>query len=266
MASTELIESAELNELINFTHQLADLARQTTQTFFRQSVAVEYKADESPVTQADRGIERVLRTQIEQHYPAHGVFGEEYGRSSAQPYEYLWVLDPIDGTKSFISGMPTFGSLIALLHHGKPVIGAIEAPALAERWLGAQGQPTRHNDTVCKARDCQELALATLYCTSIDMFSGEPLRRFNKLSDKVRMRRFGGDCYAYGLLALGFVDLVVEGSMEPYDYLALVTVVEGAGGVISDWQGKPLGLDSDGSVVAAATAELHALAIAELAS
>ena len=144
MASKELSELTELDELIDFTNQLADRARTETQAFFRQPVAVEYKADESPVTQADRGIERALRNLIEQHYPQHGVFGEEYGRAVGQ-HEYLWVLDPIDGTKSFISGMPTFGSLIALLHHGKPIIGAIEAPALAERWLGAQGQPTRHN-------------------------------------------------------------------------------------------------------------------------
>ena len=251
------------SELAAYADQLADIARTQIQQYFRQPIDVERKADTSPVTIADRATEQALREHIQTHYPEHGIYGEEYGRTNPQ-HRYTWVLDPIDGTKSFINGMPTFGSLIALLDGEVPILGVIEAPALRERWIGAE-HSTRYNGMVCQSSDCTQLSQASMLCTSIDMFQQtDDLDRFETLSKAVRMRRFGGDCYAYGLLALGFVDLVVEATMEPYDYLALAPVVTGAGGLISDWQGQALTLHGDGTVVAAATAELHAQALAIL--
>jgi histidinol phosphatase-like enzyme (inositol monophosphatase family) len=167
------------------------------------------------------------------------------------------VIDPIDGTKSFISGMPTFGTLIALLDGGTPVLGVVDHPALRERWVGRVGLPTRCNGVVCRTSACTLLADAGLYATTPDMFKGAARTRFEAVSGRARMRRFGGDCYAYALLASGFIDAVIEAGLQPYDFLALVPVIEGAGGVITDWQGRPLGLDSDGQVVAAATRALH---------
>lgn len=253
-----------LAERVSFANELADVARNTSLRYFRQQLTVEQKTDASPVTIADRETERQLRALIGARFPNHGLYGEEYGQDEGDGH-YLWVIDPIDGTKSFISGVPTFGSLVALLEAGKPILGIIEMPALGERWVGIEGQATLFNGAACAASGCRKLSEATLFATSPDMFIGVNKERFDALSQAVQLRRFGGDCYAYGLLAAGFIDLVVEANMEPYDYLALVAVVAGAGGVISDWAGAPLGLASDGSVVAAATAELHQQALEILA-
>ena len=174
------------------------------------------------------------------------------------------MIDPIDGTKSFICGMPTFGTLIALVEEDSPIFGIVEMPALKERWIGGRGLATTYNGQACRTAEHAQLAGATLLSTSIDMFKGDDLVRFNALSEKVRLRRFGGDCYAYGLLASGFIDLVVEADMAPYDYLPLVPVVENAGGIMSDWSGQALNIHSKGTVVAAATAALHEQALAHL--
>ncbi len=247
-----------------FAAQLADLARGVTLRYFRRRLAVERKADASPVTIADRETEALLCEQIRQRHPDHGLYGEESGPHGLDR-RHRWVIDPIDGTKSFICGVPTFGTLIALLDGIEPVVGVIDMPALDERWIGVRGQPSRFNGTVCRTRDCGELADAALFATAPEMFQGEDARRFERLVGRVRLRRFGGDCHAYGLLAAGFIDLVVEADLKPYDYMALIPVIQGAGGVISDWQGRPLGLESDGRVVAAATPRLHEQALAVLA-
>lgn len=253
------------SELLAFAAELADMARATTLRYFRQPLSVEHKTDASPVTIADRTTEQRLRALIRDRFPEHGLYGEEYGQDQDNSSRYRWIIDPIDGTKSFISGMPTFGTLLALLDGNRPLIGVIDMPALGERWCGASDQPSTFNERPCHCRDCPELAAATLFATSPDMFMATDSERFTRLSQRVRLRRFGGDCYAYGLLAAGFIDLVVEADLKPYDYMALVPVIEGAGGVITDWQGKSLGLDSDGRVLAAATQALHEQARALLA-
>lgn len=248
-----------------FAQSLADQVRPVSRRWFRSALQVDLKADESPVTRADREVETALRRAINQHFPQHGIFGEEYGASQPDA-EFTWSVDPIDGTRSFISGHPLWGTLLAALYRGKPVVGVIDIPMLNERWLGVQGAATLFNGEQCHTSDCTALARATLYTTSPDLFSGTDAKAFDALSHAVGMRRFGGDCYSYGLLASGHIDLVVEAGLQPYDYLALTPVIEGAGGIITDWAGQPLGLESQGRVVAAATPELHQQAIRAMVS
>lgn len=249
-------------EFLQFANELADAARPIAREYFRRPLAVESKSDLSPVTIADRNIEMALRQLIERRYPGHGILGEEF--SARNGNELTWVLDPIDGTRSFITGMPLFGTLIALLRDGRPILGVIDFPALSERWTGVAGQPTRHDGQVARTSGVARLADASCYSTSPDMFVGEDAGRFARLCAQVGMRRFGGDCYAYALLASGHCDLVVEAGLQPYDYLSLVQVIEGAGGRISDWQGRPLTLESDGRVLAAASPSLWQQALATL--
>jgi len=235
--------------LIAFANELADAAGEIVRRYFRRGVAVDDKADMSPVTIADREAEAALRVLIERRFPDHGILGEEHG-SVRTDAERVWVLDPIDGTKSFISGMPLFGTLIALVERGVPVLGVIDQPISRERWIGARCHKSTLNGAAISTRTCTALGSATLFATTPDMFRGADAEAFQRLKSAVKLARFGGDCYAYGLLAAGFVDLVVEASLKPYDYAALVPVIAGAGGSMTDWQGGPLGLTSDGRVLA----------------
>jgi len=224
---------------------------------------VESKADSSPVTEADRKVESQIRKLIGQRHPEHSIIGEEHG-SDTRRADYEWIIDPIDGTKSFISGMPTFGTLVGITHHQQPIIGVIDMPILNERWIGTAGEATTYNGETCRVSKVTRLAQATLYCTEPDMFNAPQLEKFEQLRCQVYLRRFGGDCYNYCLLASGQIDLVVEGDLHYYDIMALVPVVEGAGGVITDWQGQALVAGWGGLVVAAATPELHAAALSIL--
>jgi len=246
-----------IEELSTFASGLAVHVGPIALEYFKAPLAVEQKEDLSPVTIADRTVEDELRRVIAQTYPEHGIYGEEHGRENLES-EFIWVIDPIDGTKSFISGMPTFGTLIALLYQGSPIIGVIDMPALDERWMGISGKTTLRNNAQCKTSDCTSLNKATIYTTSPDMFDDAGWLSFDGVSKQAFMRRFGGDCYAYGLLASGHIDAVMEMSLEPYDFMALVPVVEQAGGTITDWQGNALTLQSDGKVVASASQSLHA--------
>lgn len=250
-------KQASLSELSAFALAVAQDVTPLALSYFRSPLEVELKADQSPVTVADRQIEAAIRVKVEAAYPEHGIFGEEHGQAKTDSAN-LWVIDPIDGTKSFISGMPTFGALLAHLVDGKPVVGVISAPATGEYWLGVQGQPSLFGQTPCKTRDCRSLADARLYTTSPDVFDAAGLAAFERVSAKAGMRRFGGDCYSYGLLASGHIDAVMEMSLQPYDFMALVPIIEGAGGRITDWQGAPLSIMSSGQVIAAATPALHA--------
>ncbi len=235
--------------LIAFANELADAAGEIVRRYFRCGVAVDDKPDTSPVTIADREAESALRALIEKRFPGHGILGEEHG-SHRTDAERVWVLDPIDGTKSFISGVPLFGTLIALVERGIPVLGVIDQPISRERWVGAQGHRSTLNGAAISTRACAGVARATLFATSPDMFRDSDADAFQRLKNAVKLARFGGDCYAYGLLAAGFIDLVVEAGLKPYDYAALVPVIAGAGGSMTDWQGKPLSLASDGRVLA----------------
>ncbi|HXQ66325.1 MAG TPA: histidinol-phosphatase [Alphaproteobacteria bacterium] len=249
--------AAAIEDFLRLAAQLADESGEIILRYFRSDLAVHDKADLSPVTIADREAETAMRRRIETHFPDHGIIGEEHGaKNPGAPY--VWVLDPIDGTKSFITGKPLFGTLIALLHEGRAILGVINHPALHERWTGARGSPSLFNGAAAKTRACESLAKAVVYTTSPYMFaSAEDAAAYERVRTKAKLALFGTDCYGYGLVASGFADLVVEAGLKLYDYCALIPVLEGAGGVISDWRGLPLGLHSDGRVLAAGDARAH---------
>ena len=253
----------EPDAFLAFALSLADAAGDVIRPYFRKPLAIRDKADLTPVTAADRVAEETMRALIEERFPEHGILGEEFGRVR-EDAEFVWSLDPIDGTKSFISGVPLFGTLIALTRGGRSILGVIDQPILRERWVGAVGRPTTLNGAAIRCRACPVLAAATLFATTPDMFKGEDAASFARVSDKVKLTRFGADCYAYGLVATGFVDLVLEASLEPYDFCAMVPIVEGAGGVATDWRGRSLHLASDGRILVAGDRRLHGAALALL--
>jgi len=254
----------ELDTLLAFALRLADAAGEVIRPYFRKPLAVRDKPDLSPVTAADRAAEEAMRRLIEARFPEHGILGEEFGRER-EDAELVWVLDPIDGTKSFISGVPLFGALIALTREGRPILGIIDQPISRERWVGAAGRPTTLNGAPIGCRACPSLAVATLFTTTPDMFKGEDAAAFARVSAAVKLVRFGADCYAYGLLAAGFVDLVLEASLKPYDFCAMVPVVEGAGGIATDWRGRSLDIAADGRILVAGDRRAHEAALALLA-
>jgi inositol-phosphate phosphatase/L-galactose 1-phosphate phosphatase/histidinol-phosphatase len=253
-----------LDGFLALAEALADAAAAAVRPAFRTPLAVDDKPDSSPVTAADRAAEAAMRRLIETSYPAHGIIGEEYG-PLREDAEFVWVLDPIDGTKSFISGVPLFGTLIALMQDGRPLLGIIDQPISRERWVGAAGRPTTLNGAPVSCRSCPELGRATLFATTPEMFKGGDAAAFTRLAATVKLVRYGADCYAYGLVTAGFVDLVVEASLKPYDFGPIAPIVEGAGGVATDWQGRPLDLACDGRVVIAGDRRAHAAALALLA-
>lgn len=257
--------SDELDRFLALAIDLADTAGATIRPYFRQPLAVDDKPDLSPVTVADRAAETAMRQKIAARFPEHGIIGEEYG-AERDDAEFVWVLDPIDGTKSFISGVPLFGTLIALAHQGRPILGVIDQPISRERWIGAQGRPSTFNGAPVRCRPCPGLAAATVFSTSPDMFRGDDAAAHARVAGAAKLVRFGADCYAYGLLALGFVDLVIEASLKPYDFSAMLPIVEGAGGVASDWRGAELTVVSDGRVVVAGDRRAHDEALALLAA
>lgn len=246
-----------------FAADAADAARSIALRYFRSGLTVEDKADSSPVTVADRGIEAFLRQRITETFPDHGIFGEEEDPINLDS-DHIWIVDPIDGTKSFITGHPLFGGLMALLRGGEPCLGQIDMPAMNERWQGTVGAPSTFNGVPCRTSGCRDLASAFAYTTDPMLFGGRAAAAFEALRDSVRLIRFGGDCYNYGLLASGHCDLVLEIGLQPYDYLPLVQIIRGAGGVITDWSGRPLGIGSGGDVLASATPELHAAMLKRL--
>ncbi len=236
-----------MQEFIALANSLADEAGEIIRKYYRTPFDVESKDDDSPVTIADRAVEKRLREIIEASRPEDGILGEEFGVKESQN-GLTWVLDPIDGTTSFIIGRPTFGTLIALWEGDKPLLGIIDQAISGERWVGAEGRTTFNGNQV-KIRSCPDLAQACVGSTCPEMFQNYP-RLLESLENKTKMMAWGGDCYMYGLIASGFMDLCVESLMSPYDYLAHVPIVEGAGGKICDWDGKPLTLKSGDRVVA----------------
>ncbi len=228
----------------------ADVAGAVIRPFFRARIVTDQKADRSPVTIADRTAEQAMRAVLSERFPAHGILGEEFGLERPDA-AFRWVLDPIDGTRAFITGRPTFGTLIALFHDERPIVGVIDQPVTGERWIGVDGQPTVFRGPYGGVAECRPLAAlsdAELSCTSPEMF-GADMPRFERLRRVVRRNSWGGDCYAHGLVALGLIDIVVEADMKVWDWGALVPVIEGAGGSVTDWQGQPLRPGGDGRVL-----------------
>lgn len=243
------------DSIIKLANDLADISRPIALDYYRSGLAIEDKGDLSPVTKADREIEAALREKVEAAFPDHGIYGEEHGTVRLDA-DYIWVLDPIDGTKAFVTGKPLFGTLIGLLYKGEIAYGVVDIPALGDRWAGGRHNPTTFNGTPARVRPCNDLASAWMYATTPDMFVDADEAPYRRLAKAVKHPLYGCDCYAYGLLASGHVDLVVEAMLQPYDFCAPAAIIEGAGGVVTDWQGKPLGLKTDGKVIAAANKSL----------
>ena len=265
-------QDQELEELQGFAMRLADAARAETLPRFRNATTIFNKAGPwfDPVTDADREAERALRRMIEKVYPGHGVLGEEFGELKPDAPDggpgggkWRWVLDPVDGTRAFMCGTASWATLIALEHEGEPVLGLIDQPFTGERWLGVNGETQyTHNDKtiIAKTSGVGDIAKARISTTdplASGYFSEEEAAAFARVASAARVARFSLDAYAYGLLAIGEIDIVIESALQRHDYAALLPVVEGAGGVVTNWQGEPPGSDEKGELVAAATPELH---------
>lgn len=236
---------------ILLVNRLADAAGIAIRPFFRSDFAHETKGDASPVTEADRAAEAAIRAILDAECPHDAIVGEEYGTKPGTSGR-SWIIDPIDGTVSFMAGRPIFGTLIALLSEGWPVMGVIDQCISGERWLGVAGQGTTLNDKPVRTRPCPSLSEAVLASTGPQYFDDHSAGHFMALAAKTAHKRmvWGGDCYNYGLLAAGHIDLVVESGLKLHDFAALVPIVEGAGGMMCDWKGEPLHAASEGDVIA----------------
>lgn len=232
---------------IALAHRLADAAGEAIRPYWRGEIGLEAKGDASPVTLADRAAEEAMRRVLTAEAGRDGIIGEEFG-ATREGASRQWVLDPIDGTVSFVAGRPIFGTLIALLQDGFPVLGVIDQPILGERWVGASGRPTTFNGKPARTRSCRELGDALLASSGPQYFDGHAAEHFMALAGKTAHGRmvWGGDCYNYALLASGQIDLVCEAGLKLHDFAALVPVVEGAGGTMADWNGDPLHAGSAG--------------------
>ena len=244
-----------LPALIDFAEQLAQDARGFYAPYLlagnHAAPRADIKPDRSLVTTLDHAIESHLRARIEQAYPSHGMLGEE-GDAVRPEAEYVWVLDPIDGTAPFLAGVPVFGTLIALLHRGTPVLGVMDLPATNERWVGAAGYPTRHQGQPCQTRACPALDEALLSTSNPDFYTAAELPALHTLRDRTRWRIYGACCLAYGLLASGRTDLAIDTRLALHDYAPFVPIIQGAGGVITDWNGLALSLDNPSPRILAA--------------
>jgi myo-inositol-1(or 4)-monophosphatase len=259
-----------VDELVDFAHTLADASGATIRPYFRVPIDVSNKEGDrgfDPVTIADKAAERVISAAVLSRFPDHGFIGEEDG-TRLPDAALRWVVDPIDGTRAFIMGWPMWGTLIGLLKDGAPVLGMMDQPFTRERfWAGPAGAFMRTADTgptPIKTRSCASLSDAVLSTTHPDLFGGSGENEaFARLKSKVRMTRYGGDCYGYCLLATGFVDLIVESGLKIYDVAALIPIVEKAGGCITNWEGGPA--TEGGRIIAAGDPRVHAEALAVLA-
>jgi histidinol phosphatase-like enzyme (inositol monophosphatase family) len=260
-----------LDDLVRFASQLADASGAVIRPWFRRPLDVEDKgtgrAGFDPVTIADREAEAALRRAIKSTYPEHGILGEEHGHEPGVS-PYTWVLDPIDGTRAFICGMPQWGTLIALNDGTRPILGVLDQPITRERWIGARGKTelvTPDGRVPLRTRPCADVASAIVTTTHpTGYFTESEARAFGEIGEAAKMTRFGGDCYAYGLLAMGFIDLVIEAQLKTWDVQALVPIVTGAGGIFTSWTGSDA--QGGGRVVAAGDPRVHAQALAVLAN
>lgn len=249
-------------EFIDFANYLADISAEVAQKYFRsQNTGEITKEDDSPVTKADRGIEELIRKEINKKYPDHGIIGEEFEDTKIDA-DYVWILDPIDGTSSFIIGRPLFGTLIALTYKGESILGIVNQPITKERWVGAKGQGSFFNGNKIQTRNCTEISNSLMCASSSFYFKNEDEKMFKELCKLTKYQKiggviYGGDCYSYASLASGFIDIVIDPGLQVHDYAALQPIITEAGGVITDFQGNDLNLKSDVRLVACANKELH---------
>lgn len=249
-------------DLIDFTNYLADLSSNIAQKYFRKDLGELTKIDDTPVTFADKEIEAEIVKEIIKKYPNHGIIGEEQGVVNPDA-QYKWVIDPIDGTSSFIIGKPVFGTLISLTYNNEPIIGVINQPINNERWLGIKGQGTFFNKKQIFSRKSGTIANSVLCTTSPVFFQGQDLDFFNQVTTNTKYQKYGGvfyggDCYLFGLMALGYIDIIIETGLKNYDYCALVPVIEESGAIITDWSGRELDINSNGQILACGDRKVHA--------
>jgi len=254
----------DLDRFVDFAGSLADASRAIILESRRGAVNRTTKGDGSPVTAVDLAVEDRLRETIANAFPDHGIVGEERG-PSAPDREFVWVLDPIDGTLPFLAGIPVYGTLIALLRHGTPVLGVIDMPATGERWIGCDGMATTRNGAPVAVRPCAVLGEALLSTSNPDFYGEADFRLLSRMKAATHWTVYGGSCMAYAQIASGRIDVGMDVGFDPFDYLALVPVLQGAGGVITDWQGRPLTLDSGARILAAGDRRIHSQALDILA-
>ncbi|MCC6947835.1 MAG: histidinol-phosphatase [Bradyrhizobiaceae bacterium] len=253
-----------LVDFAKFVDELATLAGEAIRPFFRTALGVDNKGGAGrfdPVTEADRAAETAMRALIRKTFPEHGIIGEEFGTERPDA-PYVWVLDPIDGTKSFIAGMPAWGTLIGLLKDGAPVYGMMSQPFIGERFSGDGASAQYRGPSGARrlaVRNCGALPDALLFTTSPLLMSEKERALFRKVENAVQLSRYGGDCYAYCMVAAGYVDLVIEAGLKPHDVLPLIPIIEGAGGIITDWQGDSAA--KGGRIVAAGDKRVHEQAL-----
>lgn len=240
--------------------QITADASEIPRRYFRADFDIEHKLDKSPVTIADQETEQFIRDALEQHFPDHAIFGEEFGRQRNDS-EYEWIIDPIDGTRSFVSGMPLYGMLLALLKNQQPQLGIIRMPELNEVYVGDCHTAILNQSIELHCSNTTALEDAIIYINEGEKINQQNPALFKRLSESGRVMRLGYDCYPHALVAAGQIDLVIDYDLKPYDYFSLIPVVEGAGGIITDWQGANLNMQSNGQVVSATTPELHQQAL-----
>jgi histidinol phosphatase-like enzyme (inositol monophosphatase family) len=260
----------ETEKFMELALELADESRRIIRAALEKPQVFENKDDQSPVTQVDKLVEDSLRNIIAERYPSHGFLGEETLASQLDS-EYVWVIDPIDGTKAFITGLPVFGTLIALARHGRPFLGVMEFPATFDRWVGLDGQVSSHNGQPCRTRESKPFVKANqnnqnnlkniMAISNPEALNLDEKIAFSKLRAEMQWAVYGGSSYLYGRLAQGRLDIIVDAGLDPFDYCALEVVIRGAGGVMTDWEGKPLTIRSGTRVVASGDLKLHQLAI-----
>lgn len=247
---------APLNTRLKTAQRIAADASPVAMALFRKPLSITAKSDDSPVTIADQNTEKAIRAALEISFPGETIFGEEFGQSGN--HTDMWIVDPIDGTRSFISGLPLFGMLLGFVADGAPQVGVINMPALNELYAGARGMGATLNGTPITTSSCRELSKARLFLNEADKMAINDPVQFARLITAGALRRFGADCYSHALVASGNADAVIDFGLQPYDYLPVAAVIEAAGGLMTDWQGQPLSLTSDGRTLTAATPELHA--------
>ena len=243
-------------QLIKLANKCADASGKIIKKYFRKKIKINLKKDNTPFTKADIEAEKIIRELILKQEPNCGFVGEETG-SINMNREYCWVVDPLDGTKSFITGKPTFGTLIGLLKNNKPVLGILNQPILNERWVGIAGVETKYNNKKVRVRKCKMIEGAKMYATSPMMFQGRNKKIYKNVRAKIGECLFGADCYSHGLMSLGFVDVILEANLKPWDYIASASIISGAGGKITDWNDNDLNLQSDGRILATGDSNIH---------
>ncbi len=248
--------NSNLKELVSFSNFLADESEKVIKKYFRTPLNIDSKEDKSPVTLADKEVELKIRELINKKYPSHGILGEEFDPQNIDS-EFLWVIDPIDGTRSFIAGHKDFGTLIALVHKSKPIIGIINCPIHNERWIGIINEKTTMNDKAVKTSNTSSLN-KSYFCTSGLYLENDHFKKScDKIIKQAKYYRLGGDCYMYGMIASGLIEIVLEDTLKTHDYMALIPVIEGAGGIVTDKHGNSVTINSEGSILATANKTLH---------